>query len=482
MKSHSIRFIGVVFLLFSNSLFAQDTYSKLLTFPNGYSLSSSINLYEDSIIVLTGKNGPGIFMSNVDLNASELHTELLLVNGWDLHIANSEASKMIDGSMVFGGTMQQEFEESDAFFAFASSTQESILFYPIPDSAYQQVSALLNLTDSTCLLIGSSFKGDPDGDILVVKIGINGEVISTMEFGTMVREEAYCAIKTSDGGIVIVAEQNKYLSSIYVVKLDSNLDIQWEKTFQGDYKDHPESVEIMDDGKILIGGFYGDSLIGAPETGVYFERPWLICLNEDGELAWEKKYNYSTFNSGIAATLQLDDELIVAAYQANGHDGITSTILMSTDLEGKPNWERSIAMGEDTASISGINDLVPDGFGGFYGYGHFLSLDTANLWIIHADSNGCVDSTWQHCIVGLDEVRKDDESDAVVFPNPTMDSFNLPDSEIKELKLYDVSGNVVFNKLDPQNVINVSFLNAGLYFGEYANFNDEVKRFRLIKL
>lgn len=83
--------------------------------------------------------------------------------------------------------------------------------------------------------------------------------------------------------------------------------------------------------------------------------------------------------------------------------------------------------------------------------------------------------------------NKSDEWQFTVFPNPSNSNITIQsniDKEALELRIMDVNGRVVLHKVidKENNVVNVSSLNAALYFIEVKNSNNQVLRKKFIKV
>ena len=99
--------------------------------------------------------------------------------------------------------------------------------------------------------------------------------------------------QTADGGYIVVGSTGKTsctqagcsnLEKAYVLKLDSNGGIQWQKTYGGPSGTGFKSVQQTPDGGFIVAGYHFKTV--AANSG----DAWLLKLNLDGSIAWQKTY------------------------------------------------------------------------------------------------------------------------------------------------------------------------------------------------
>jgi hypothetical protein len=96
------------------------------------------------------------------------------------------------------------------------------------------------------------------------------------DFGTFKR--------TSDGGYIIVGQTfGAGGGDLLLMKLDSNGNIQWQKTYGGPGRDWAYDVEETQDGGYIVGG--GTGSFGAARWDM-----WILKLDSHGNVQWQKTY------------------------------------------------------------------------------------------------------------------------------------------------------------------------------------------------
>ncbi len=180
-------------------------------------------------------------------------------------------------------------------------------------------------TDGGYILAGQSYVTE---NAIVVKVNSNGEVLNYRDFNNA-PYQAFCDIRqTSDGGYIVVGYQgfgsegsNDWTFDGWVVKLDSDLNIEWQHTFSPTsgvhYQDFLLSVrETRDHGFIALGetGYVG---------GDDWRNIWVLKLNPDGSTTWQRMYGGSEVERA-ASIFETPDDKYIFAGTTHSNDGDVS--------------------------------------------------------------------------------------------------------------------------------------------------------------
>jgi len=129
---------------------------------------------------------------------------------------------------------------------------------------------------------------------------------------------------------------------------------EWNKTFGAPYLDDAAyEVQQTNDGGFIIGGY-------ARSFGIAFINPWLIKIDSEGNMEWNKTFNYYSLSSisGRIWSVQqtTDDGFILGCTFFNlimlkseedqpvldtNHDLLSSMVLIKTDSQGNEEWNRT---------------------------------------------------------------------------------------------------------------------------------------------
>lgn len=163
----------------------------------------------------------------------------------------------------------------------------------------------------------SSTKGSYD--FWVVKITDSGDLVWERSFGGTGIEISYDIAKTSDNGYVVTGNtfstdmdisKNNGESDVWLIKIDDNGDLIWEKTFGGTQFDAAQSVSLSKDGGFIISGNSKsgdmDVTANAGENDI-----WLIKTDAEGNLVWQDSFGGSDLDYGFDAVESMDKSIVL---------------------------------------------------------------------------------------------------------------------------------------------------------------------------
>jgi len=199
---------------------------------------------------------------------------------------------------------------------------------------------LVLLEDGTILIAGytTSITGDfgaskGEEDFLVMKVDGSFEVLWSRAFGGSDADVAEAIAKTIDGGFIVVgmtessdgdiSSSNK-LGDFWVIKLSSEGELLWEKTFGGSGQDHAYDVVERPSGSIVVAG-YTRSVDGDVIGHVWGEDFWIIELTSSGELLKQWTIDGEDNNEDLARKLLITEagEILAVGYTAYKDVGIS---------------------------------------------------------------------------------------------------------------------------------------------------------------
>jgi len=202
--------------------------------------------------------------------------------------------------------------------------------------------------------------------------------------------------QTDDQGFVVAGEtwsKGAGLADVWIIKIDQKGDMQWDRTFGGSKQDRARAVKQTDDGGYIVGGV-------KDAEGVRNEDGWVMKLNADGKIQWDKVF-ISSESDSVESILQTNDRGYVFAGYWNlpedQYSHFSRFWVVKMDESGDVVWEKKLGKdGTDSLaySISGTND------GGFVAAGETGSGTTIckDLWVVKFDSEG--NSQWDFVYEG----------------------------------------------------------------------------------
>ncbi len=167
-------------------------------------------------------------------------------------------------------------------------------------------------------------------DIWVIKINGNGDIIWERCYGSSNGEQARTAHLTPDGGLLMLSRVTKgdgdvseYFGSydIWLTKIDSLGDIEWERTYGNQYLDNVIDILLTSDSCILLTGANDKAggMVTCHPYADYAADVWLLKLDMLGNIIWQGCYG-GTYYDLAKRVVEVSDGYIIAA-STNSNDG-----------------------------------------------------------------------------------------------------------------------------------------------------------------
>jgi len=253
-------------------------------------------------------------------------------------------------------------------------------------------------SDGEYIVAGTSNSfGDYQGDFWVLKLTSSGDIEWEKTYGGSEAQYssdiAYSIQQTSDGGYIVAGSNESFNADPYdssadfwVLKLTSSGDIEWQKTYGGDYGDTAYSIQQTSDGGYIVAGELMSTGVGS------LTDLWILKLFSTGEIEWQKTYG-GDYNRASSIQQTSDGGYIVAGLHTLS--GIWILKLFST---GEIEWQKTYG-GSYANSVQQTID------GGYIVAGNTNSFGAGegDFWVLKLFSNG--DIEWQKAYGGSDADR-----------------------------------------------------------------------------
>ncbi|MFC1593319.1 T9SS type A sorting domain-containing protein [Candidatus Neomarinimicrobiota bacterium] len=335
-------------------------------------------------------------------------------------------------------------------------------------------------TDGGYLLVGDSgsFSDDTNKDIYIVKVDLSGNKQWDKTYGGSEGESASEVINTTDGGFAIVGKTNSKGAGdqdIWLLKLYSNGNLHWDKTYGGSDRDGGSDVAELPGGGYAITGY----AIGfASNTRDMF----LVKTDSLGNELWNSAFG-DAINDNASNVIIVDDGIIIAGnvdVRQVGSIEYSDIWLIKTDFVGNKIWQKEFG-GEDS---EGASEMILNSDNHIVITGSTTSYSKDNIvYFLNVSDQGT--------FLGLSD--NDDSSipvDFIVFPNypnpfnsSTIISYHLKNDNHVVINIYDILGHKIQTYLDSYQVAgqhNIAWdakgLAAGTYFLEVQTKNNSLVR------
>jgi hypothetical protein len=249
--------------------------------------------------------------------------------------------------------------------------------------------------DGGFILTGSTFsKGNGERDVFLLKTDNNGGQLWLKTYGGLNNDEGFSVKQTSDQGYIVCGRTNSFgnnYSDIYVIKTDINGDTIWTKVIGGNVSERGYSIEETDDDGYIILGYsnsYGNGLL----TDIY-----LVKLDSNGNQQWDQVFTQTNESIGNSVKQTQDGGYIICGSKRGGLFGENDVFIIKTNSNGIEQWNKTYGGNNIDEGHSILQTLD----GGFIITGSKTNLGELNktLWIIKTDING--DTLWTNTFNNL---------------------------------------------------------------------------------
>ncbi len=210
-------------------------------------------------------------------------------------------------------------------------------------------------------------------------------------YGNVGEDIATSVAATPDGGCIIVGKTSSFGAGGYdfwVVKLDSNGSIQWQKSYGGEGDDEAYGVAVTDDGYVVVGS------TNSFNAGSSYDF-WVLKLNSTGGIVWQKTCGGSGTDIayGVVFDQAGDDRHIVvvgdtSSFGAGDYDFWALRLNSST---GEQIWQYTYG-GLEPDNVRGVA-FAGNGYI-VAGYTQSFGVSNRDVWVLRLNMDGTLQ--WQN--------------------------------------------------------------------------------------
>lgn len=193
------------------------------------------------------------------------------------------------------------------------------------------------------------------GDYWAVKLSASGELEWSRYFGGNFTDTPEGVVQLPDEGYIIAGGSDSEDTDIsnnigtydfWVIRISSDGDLIWERSFGGTQIDEARAIVASNDGNYLIvGDTRSNDVMVSSNNGA--ADVWLIKITPSGNLIWEKNYGGSGFDTA-QDIVKLNDGYVItgSSRSADGdvavNKGQNDLWVFKIDFEGNLIWEQSV--------------------------------------------------------------------------------------------------------------------------------------------
>ncbi|WP_027384926.1 T9SS type A sorting domain-containing protein [Epilithonimonas caeni] len=431
-------------------------------------------------------------------------------------IATQEGGFVLFGtsfSNASGDKKENNLGGSDAWLIRLSENGEEIWQKTLGTKSNDEASAVVQSTDRGFFVAGNindNRKLFGSKDVFVSKLDKDGKLKQTTILGGKSLDEVTDMIPTSNGGAVLLiystsgksenlnnpetqdsAQNNNFQNEntrpeltssvktfsgktedgfgngdLWIVKLDKNSNVEWQRTYGGSGDDRPKTIVNTENGYLIAGESTSQSSGNKKENIKEGTDIWLLNIDRNGNEIWQKSYNFG--NRDVAMSLDVirrtnkDNFSEDRGFLLGGYTQAEERVkkddekfwMLYIDTNGKEEWRKYVEGKEKKNEERLVSAKLQSD-------GSYLLAGTS------AEELG--KENWK--VVKLGDKDLDDlveNKDIRIYPNPVKDYCYVEiglDLETADIYLYDMAGKQI-QQLQTKNKVtkvDTSRLPQGVY-------------------
>ncbi|MFH1436861.1 MAG: hypothetical protein ABIJ56_14230 [Pseudomonadota bacterium] len=234
--------------------------------------------------------------------------------------------------------------------------------------------------------------GDASMDFFVPEDGVELPPAAWAKtYGDIGEDWALSVQETSDSGLIVAGWTAFSVLGVdfWVLKLDRYGTVMWQKAYGGELNDWAMAIRETTDRGFIVAGWTTSYGMGAVDT-------WVLKLDRDGEIIWQKAYGNSGWNSAFTIEPTSEGGYVVAG-ETMDPDGLYYSVwIMKLDRDGGIEWQKVYSGMENEAALS-IQQTPDNGYiVAKWSAGH--STGDEDFWLLKLDAWGVPE--WQKAYGG----------------------------------------------------------------------------------
>ncbi len=207
----------------------------------------------------------------------------------------------------------------------------------------------------------TTLEGHYDYDMLLIKINANGDKEWIKSFRGGSGHDAGLAVRqTDDGGYIVVGYTSSYDTGydVWLIKIDKDGKKEWDKRFGGHNDDIGECIQQTSDGGYIIVGLTKSYGHGGYDV-------WLIKLDSEWDEEWNRTFGGNENDYGFSVQQTSDGGYIIAGNTRSYGSGSSDIWLIKTDSNGNEEWNKTFG-GKHYDEIETPNNAIQQTSDGGY--------------------------------------------------------------------------------------------------------------------
>lgn len=290
--------------------------------------------------------------------------------GYDIILSNDNNMVIFGSSKSADGDVSSNAGSNDFWIAKISNSGaiiwEKSLGYSGSDNGYSVIQTI----DNGYLLLGvldvtasdgegnnriSSYR-HAGGDYWAVKLDTNGVLEWSRYFGGNFTDTSYAACETQGGDYIIIGSSdsndidisnNKGTYDFWIIKISSEGNLIWEKSYGGSEIDEALDITPTTDGNFIVCGNTRSNNIDVNLNNGAADI-WILKITPNGEILWEKTYGGNSFEAAKSVHQTTDNGFVIAGNSRSNNNDLTENNgqndawIFKINQDGILQWQTSI--------------------------------------------------------------------------------------------------------------------------------------------
>jgi hypothetical protein len=225
----------------------------------------------------------------------------------------------------------------------------------------------------------------------IVKLDANGSIQWQKKYAGILGDLAQFVQQTTEGGYIVAGMMK---GEVWVLKLNSVGETQWQKTYGNSCVDANFSIQQTQEGGYIMASV--SLTFGAGYTDI-----WIVKLDPNGAIEWQKTYGGSGFDLAHAIQQTQDGGYVVAGWTGSFGAGDKDAWVLKLDANGEIEWQKTY--GGSGFDLAHAIQQTQDGGYVVAGWTETFGAGDMDMWVLKLDSNGNM-SGCQEGLIGTTSV------------------------------------------------------------------------------
>ena len=292
-----------------------------------------------------------------------------------------------DGMVLFGGSYDTNTSGKDIYFGMLSQDGELIWDRVISGAKDEEITSVSILEDGGAIFTGFSASdsfGKHDG--ILIRISNSGEILWQKRYGGKNEDWLDKAVVLPNNDLLVAgytASKGDLNGDGYLVRLDSEGQIIWEKTYGGENRVTLYSVVLMDSNSLMIAGSSHSN--NGKNADIYYAK-----LDLEGEVVWENSLGYGGLDAALTMIPYANNNVLIGGTLSSEKSKKSEMFFAEIDSEGEIIASGSYGVDERndehiySVSVTSNKEVLLGGFA------YYDDSNLKNLALIKVDAKGNV--------------------------------------------------------------------------------------------